>query len=147
MKLKKKAWWENVKVWLVIGLVLLIVVLVIVIMTTSPSASSEAAGTSSPEMVAGVGGGAVEDKGTGMHPSPHSLCNSAAQLIASTFKRNLTANSTLTVKGQCGIVSQPAEVRQLRRRRELQHRRSRHLLLQPRREAKLPLRRRRNSEI
>ena len=73
VKLKKKAWWENVKVWLVIGLVLLIVVLVIVIMTTSPSASSEAAGTSSPEMVAGVGGGAVEDKGTGMHPSPHSL--------------------------------------------------------------------------
>lgn len=74
VKLKKKAWWENAKVWLVIGLVLLIVVLVIVIATTSPNASSEAAGTSSPEMVAGVGGGAaVEDKGTGIHASPHSL--------------------------------------------------------------------------
>ena len=77
VKLKKKAWWENVKVWLVIGLVLLIVVLVIVIATTSPSASSEAAGTSSPEMVAGGGGGgsgaAVEDKGTWMHNFPQSL--------------------------------------------------------------------------
>ena len=79
MKLKKKAWWENVKVWLVIGLVLLIVVLVIVIATTSPNAASEAAGTSSPEMVAGGGGGgaAVEDKGTGMMiTSLHSLRNS-----------------------------------------------------------------------
>ena len=64
MKLKKKAWWENVKVWLVIGLVLLIVVLVIVIATTSPNAASEAVGTSSPE-VAGGGAAAVEDKGAG----------------------------------------------------------------------------------
>ena len=74
MKLKKKAWWENVKVWLVIGLVLLIVVLVIVIATTSPNAASEAVGTSSPE-VAG-GGAAVEDKGAGRIISLHSLRNS-----------------------------------------------------------------------
>ena len=81
MKLKKKAWWENVKVWLVIGLVLLIVVLVIVIATTSPNAASEAAGTSSPEVAGGGSGAVVEDKGTGRIISLHSLRNSGFPML------------------------------------------------------------------
>ena len=40
VKLKRKYWWENIKMWIIIGVILLVVVIIVVVSTTGTGASS-----------------------------------------------------------------------------------------------------------
>ena len=43
VKLKRKYWWENIKMWIVIGVILTVVVIIIVVTTTGVDGSPESA--------------------------------------------------------------------------------------------------------
>jgi vesicle-associated membrane protein 2 len=58
VKLKRRCWWENAKMWIAIGLVLIIVILIIVLTTTGGNGVGQGtAGTSAPEMAVDSGDG------------------------------------------------------------------------------------------
>jgi len=49
VKLKKKAWWENVKIWIILSIVILTLVIIIIIVKTrgeTPSLTNEVVGNS-----------------------------------------------------------------------------------------------------
>lgn len=86
VKLKRKAWWENIKMWIIIGVILLVVILIIIVSTTSATQGGRAAGglpSSSPERVLEDGVSSSAVAGTGADgangpPVPAQLGTTAA---------------------------------------------------------------------
>lgn len=51
VKLKRKYWWENIKMWLIIGVILLVVIVIVVLTTTGNGTGSTQTETSAEEAV------------------------------------------------------------------------------------------------
>lgn len=45
VKLKRKYWWENIKMWLIIGVVLLVIIIIVVVSTTGQGTGSTSTAT------------------------------------------------------------------------------------------------------